>query len=116
LTGERLIYDRGARRHVARAEVPAVDEKLYPSQQRPIGKRDHFDTRHFPQMFGRLVPEGDGLMPVRDGIDIEKPFSGKADGLIRQAVEGSGEQAGDEQHDKTERDLRCDQGMHPAAV
>ena len=86
-----------------------------PSEQRPSGERDRFDARHGAQMFGHLIPDDRRLRALRDRIESEKPFGGEAGGLIRQPVERGDKQAGDEEHEKTERDLHGDQRMHQAA-
>ena len=78
----------------------------------------HSDTarglyaRHGAQMLRHLFPGRWWLIVWRDRIQCEKLIRQKSGGLMGQTIERGSEQARDEEHEKREGDLDCDQDVH----
>ena len=60
------------------------------------------------------MAEGTGA--ATDGFENEKAIGREAHGLMRESLEGGDKEAGDEEHETAERDLRGDECIHQTAA
>ncbi len=65
----------------------ACSNRALPAHQGPYRLRHRLHTGHPAQMLRHLVPIHWRLRALRDGLQIQNPFRGKAGGLARQPVE-----------------------------